>query len=231
MTGADYSTNPRYAPIVKIRADFGPGHERLNCTGTFISPRHILTAAHCLLLNERGLQLHPVRLDYSTYPKMDLFWEPNSVEGAHVKFIAHPAYEQHPRPTNESDVGVIVLDHASAKTWLKMSGSTPRSGDKILVAGYGRDAKREIWSTDFQVGSVELAQVGSFLKIKRGGVEYGEGDSGGPALVDSQRGPRIVGIGAYTNLFKGALGLSRDRIVRVDPGSPLHAWVMQQLKR
>ncbi len=69
--------------------------------------------------------------------------------------------------------------------------------------------------------------MGNFLDLKKSTVEYCEGDSGGPVIVETSQGLRIVGVAAYTNLVKGALGLSKDRAVRLDEqaSNSSRAWI------
>jgi V8-like Glu-specific endopeptidase len=220
ITGGTYTSEARYSAIVKIRANFGTNGERYGCTGTFISPRHILTAGHCLIDLEKGVAHQAVSIDFSQFPKMDLFWNENKFAPPRVIFHVHPLYLANPKPSNPDDIGVIELDRDASSTFLPINKTAPVKGQTVTIAGYGCDKREQKWSTDFKIGVVEISKVEKFLDLKtskvNAGVEYCEGDSGGPVLIETPQGPRIVGLATYTNLFKGLLGFSKDRSVRLD---------------
>lgn len=231
LTGGTYSTNPRYGAIVKIRLDFGPERNRQNCTGTFISPRHILTAGHCLLNVEKHQPMTPIKLNYSTFPKMDLFWESTTVDLAHAKFEVHPGFIKDPHASNPDDVGMIILGNPTSRPFLKLAEAAPRGSASVILTGYGCDKNEKAWSTDFKTGASTIADSGKLLKIARSSVEFCEGDSGSPILVETPQGLRIAGISSYVNLVKGFFGSSKDRAARVDSQADARAWINQQLKR
>jgi hypothetical protein len=143
----------------------------------------------------------------------------------------NPDFIESPHTTNPNDVAVIVLDRPYSRTFLKLADSAPKKGGAALAAGYGCDKKEGKWSTDFKIGSTRIAGAGKFLSLARSNVEYCEGDSGGPLLVETSNGLRIIGVASYINKVKGVFGLSKDRAVRVDRTTPAREWVEAQLKR
>jgi V8-like Glu-specific endopeptidase len=231
LTGGIYSTSSRYAAIVKIRTDFGAERNRQNCTGTFISPRHSLTAAHCLLNSEKNEPMSPIKLDMATFPKMDLFWTPITVSIPRAKFEIHPSYLMNPKASNPNDVGVIILDRAYSNSFLKLADTSAREGTSILMTGYGCDKKEGKWSTDFKYGAGVITDISKFLKLGRASVEFCEGDSGSPILIETPKGLHIVGVSSYVNLVKGVFGLSKDRAVAVTPNTSARTWIQQQLAK
>ncbi len=228
LTGGSFSTNPRYSGIVKIRTSFGVERNRQTCTGAFITPRHILTAAHCLLNNEKNDPMSPITIDISTFPKMDLFWDPITVSIPHARFEIHPGYVSSPKPSNPNDIAVVILDRASSQSPLRLADSSAAKGMPVLMTGYGCDKKTKDWATDFKYGSNTVAEVGSLIKLGRSSSDYCEGDSGSPLLIETSRGLRIVGVSSYVNLVKGAFGLSKDRVVPINAHL---AWIKKQLAK
>lgn len=212
LTGGAFSKAARYAPIVKIRTAFFDGN-RNHCTGTFITPSHIMTAKHCVEKSPEGDYLK-TKLAYSMYPTDELFFRPQEVAIPEVRFYLHP----------HLDLAIIEIDQMKSKSTLKISYAKVTSGETVTMTGYGCDKMTKDWSTPFKTSPAEIAGLSDFIKTKSETAALCQGDSGSPLLIESPTGVRIVGIASYVNVFKGALGLSRDRYVRLDePGT--RSWI------
>lgn len=186
------------------------------CSGILISPRVVLTAAHCARRSE--IDFH-VRLGPSTSSG-----QKRSVQSV----VIHEGYDESlmmrilaPRPVH--DLAVIHLKRAYRLTKgqevsLKLEVDALHEGAEIVLVGFGVD------DADAKTGSGTLRQVASLIKdVNEESFEFlfgvqnrGSacvGDSGGPAIMKSADGDwRLVGIasrgteacdeeGVYTDLF------------------------------
>lgn len=225
LTGGVSSTNPRYEAIVHLRTEYGYAHDRNNCTGVFISPRHILTAGHCVLGIEKQKKFMPTKLSYQSFPKADLFFDPIVVEPPHVKFIVNPSYLRNPHTTSTDDLAIIEFDRGIVHTPIRLADAAVGEGTEVTATGYGCDVKRKEWETDFQMGPAKIFKPDDFISFHPATVSLCEGDSGSPALVDGPQGLRVVGIASWARILN-IFGLARDRYVRVDdPSSAAREWI------
>lgn len=159
------------------------------CTGVFIGPRVVLTAAHCI---SNATAQHSVEL---------------SVDGkTHVfrsqRIVVHPGYI---KTRKWPDIAVVILGSESPELHaiirpvpiLKIVRA-PEGSFKILSTGYGKTSAVTPADGRLRVVELRVAMYEPGLEYFRVGFPDGkgfcQGDSGGPALVESAGALGVIGL-------------------------------------
>lgn len=217
LTGGEFTVESRFAAVVNLQTVF-EGHEFAErCTGTFITSRHILTAAHCFTKKN----LKPDLLRISAFPSDEFsVFTATFVQSGDVRFHLHPEFVKNPGAGSRYDVAIAELRFPSRVVPMELAKSRPAPGAEILLTGYGCDKKMKQSSTPFKTGKVILKSSDDFLRPIKSGVAMCIGDSGAPGLMNTSDGLKIVGVNSYYNVVSGMFGSTRDRLVPVDRSRP-----------
>ena len=171
LNGTDCPTGASAVVLLNMRDSFNSPTGA--CSGTVISPRAILTAAHCIPNTVRF-----VRMFLGSGPEI-----------VAESFVAHPDY----RGGTTADVAVVIMPQPIGRTPIPVLLSRDaRVGETAVIAGWGRN-QLDIPAT-LRAGTTTISAVGSLLETQFSASVSSvcSGDSGGPILL-SEGGVWSVG--------------------------------------
>ena len=178
--------------VVAVSLAWEDGSARL-CTGTLVSPRIVLTAAHCLEDVESALRFQiGFGTDSRTVPEYDpVVWSDA------VDHMTHPDFA-YGTPTDGKDIGLVLLAEPAVAAPKPMSGLPPDLGEQVRMVGFGRT---ERYATDGGLKRESSAPVTDVLdSLFFFGTSLENtclGDSGGPVYLTVLGVERLVGISSF----------------------------------
>ncbi|MBK9072257.1 MAG: trypsin-like serine protease [Myxococcales bacterium] len=215
----------KYVGVVLVQT--GDDDYQQICTGTIISDRHVLTAAHCAM-NDMDVTIKVVGNGHMVLLRGTI--EP------------HPEYDANARTPNDIAIVTLAPDYqtdkikaffASNKIGLADATSIPKSnwttvGFDIPNAWGNTPPERRYGDMETEWCLLHLNETFCF-EDDDGGVIFGAGDSGAPILMNPQSGgPQVVGAVA---IRISSVAFSLWRTVHAIDILPYRAWIDAQLAR
>lgn len=187
--GATDASDPSIVAIFAHAANSSSGSL---CTGTVISSRSVLTAAHCV--DPRVVGANNV---FEVYTGTTLN---GSSQRLAVSATAFDSAFDPAKLNNGHDIAVVTLAKATTLTPIpvnKTALSSANVGASVRIVGYGASTHTNTGAGTKRTATTTIGAVGSTLLQIGSAQQTCHGDSGGPALMKIGGVETIIGVTSY----------------------------------
>ncbi len=169
------------------------------CTGTFITPTVVLSAAHCTMggnVDADGnvdLKLAIIKITDPVNKKAELVAESTAI-------VRNPLWDKNGRNVNKFDLSLITFPEGTSKAVSDLATVAAKAKDKFTIVGFGLNQMKDMSNGDS--AGVKREGVNSVSSISGGFIQFtgkdstttgdgtdvssASGDSGGPLFINGK---------------------------------------------
>lgn len=209
IVGGAPSNEPAVAAILRRSVACKPDATPVECTGTLVAPRVVVTAAHCVAeLPVNGLEV---------FFGMDV-----AAPGARIAVIGGRAHPDFDPATHANDVAALILAADAPVAPIALAPALPDlTNTDVRLVGYGITAGTGTDVGAQRAGTARVTEMSANeLRMVPGPAMSCRGDSGGPVLSGGQ----LAGVTSYGDPACTQLGVA----MRADAYAAFFAPVLQE---
>jgi MYXO-CTERM domain-containing protein len=176
----------------------------IECTGTLVAPRVVVTAAHCLGVDPPNA--------------LQAFFGASFADGGvAIPVVGGRVHPQYDPVTHANDIAVLILETAAPATIapipLRTTPLPDLTGTTVRMVGFGITSTTGNETGVRLAGDARVSEVGAeMVTMVPDPAMSCHGDSGGPVLADTGAGEQLIGVTSYGDPACKQFGVA----VRVD---------------
>jgi hypothetical protein len=169
------------------------------CTGTFITPTVVLSAAHCTMAGKVDADGN-VDLTMSLIKVTDPVNKKAEFLAESVSIVRNPLWDKNGRNVNKYDLSLITFPAGTAKAVSELASVPAKAKDKFTIVGFGLNQMKDMSNGDS--AGVKREGVNAVSSVSGGFIQFtgkdstgnadgtdassASGDSGGPLFINGK---------------------------------------------